>query len=175
MIRAMVPYLVGLAIAAALFVYMGHLDYTARPGQLGPATWPRLVIGLMAAACLLEIARVAIGGKAAPRGIAAPLEEAGETESEPARFPALVAGGIALVGLYAVLVPVLGFLLATFLFIAAFMYLGRYRRHGAVWAISTAVTVLVGILFLRIAYVSLPRGVPPFDRITDVFFLIPGR
>ena len=90
-------------------------------------------------------------------------------------FPWLVAGGIALVGLYAVLVPVLGFLLATFLFIAAFMYLGRYRRHGAVWAISVAVTGLVGILFLRIAYVSLPRGIPPFDRITDVFFLIPGR
>ena len=175
MTRAMVPYLVGLAIAAALFVYTGHLDYSPRPGQLGPATWPRLVIGLMALACLLEIARVTIGGKAAPRGIAAPLEEAGETESEPARFPALVAGGIALVGLYAVLVPVLGFLLATLLFIAAFMYLGRYRRHGPVWAISAAVTVLVGILFLRIAYVSLPRGIPPFDRITDVFFLIPGR
>jgi len=175
MIRAMVPYLVGLAIAAALFVYTGYLDYTPRPGQLGPATWPRLVIGLMAAACLLEIARVAIGGKAAARGIAAALAESGESESEPARFPALVAAGIALVGLYAVLVPVLGFLLATFLFIAAFMYLGRYRRHGAVWAISVAVTVLVGILFLRIAYVSLPRGIPPFDRITDVFFLIPGR
>ncbi len=175
MIRAMAPYIVGLAGVAALFVYTGRLDYTPRPGQLGPATWPRLVIGLMAAACLFEIARVAIGGKAAARGIAAALAESGEAESEPARSPWLVAGGIALIGLYAVLVPVLGFLLATFLFIAAFMYLGRYRRHGAVWAISVAVTVLVGILFLRIAYVSLPRGVPPFDRITDVFFLIPGR
>jgi hypothetical protein len=27
---------------------------------------------------------------------------------------------------------------------------------------------------LRIAYVSLPRGIEPFDRITDVFFAIPG-
>jgi putative tricarboxylic transport membrane protein len=174
MMRAMLPYVVGLAIAAALFIYMGHLDYTPRPSQLGPETWPRLVIGLMAVACLIEIARVAMRSKAAARGIAAGLEESGETESEDPRFPLLVAGGIALVGLFAVLVPVLGFLLTTFLFIAAFMYLGRYRKHRAAWAISAVVTILVGILFLRIAYVSLPRGVPPFDRITDMFFLIPG-
>ena len=54
------------------------------------------------------------------------------------------------------------------------MYLGRYRKHGAAWATSAAITVLIGVLFIRIAYVSLPRGVSPFDRITDVFFLIPG-
>ena len=92
----------------------------------------------------------------------------------PFRQFSALAGGIALVGLYAVLVPVFGFLLTTFLFIAAFMYLGRYRNHLAAWATSAAITVLIGVLFLRIAYVSLPRGVPPFDRITDVFFLIPG-
>jgi putative tricarboxylic transport membrane protein len=174
MVRALLPYAVGFAIAVALFIYMGHLDYTPRPGQLGPETWPRLVIGLMAVACLFGIARVVMRSKAEARGMAAALEESGDTEREDARFPVLVAGGIALVGLYAVLVPVCGFLLTTFLFIAAFMYLGRYRNHLAAWATSAVITVLIGILFLRIAYVSLPRGVPPFDRITDVFFLIPG-
>ena len=34
--------------------------------------------------------------------------------------------------------------------------------------------VLMAILFLRVAYVSLPRGIPPFDRIADLFLLIPG-
>ena len=50
----------------------------------------------------------------------------------------------------------------------------RYRAHGVIWGASAAVTVLCGILFLRIAYVSLPRGIAPFDRITDLFFAIPG-
>ena len=77
-------------------------------------------------------------------------------------------------GIYAVLVPVLGFILGTFLFLAAFMYVGRYRDHGAIWGTSALVTILCGILFLRIAYVSLPRGIAPFDRITDIFFAIPG-
>jgi ABC-type sulfate transport system permease component len=54
------------------------------------------------------------------------------------------------------------------------MYVGRYRDHGAIWITSAAVTILCGVLFLRIAYVSLPRGIAPFDRITDVFFAIPG-
>ena len=69
---------------------------------------------------------------------------------------------------------VIGFVLATFLFLAAFIYLGRYRRHAVVWAFSGTMTVLMAILFLRIAYVSLPRGIAPFDRIADLFLLIPG-
>jgi hypothetical protein len=77
-------------------------------------------------------------------------------------------------GLYAVLVPVFGFIVATFFFLAAFMYVGGYRAHGAIWAASTAVTLFCGILFLRIAYVSLPRGIEPFDRVTDVFLAIPS-
>src|SRR5262245_17210554 len=173
MVRAILPYVVGLAIAVALFTITGHLDYTPRAGQLGPDTWPRLVIGLMALTCLFEIVR-AVRGKNEARGVSAALEEAGQEDNEEPRFPLLLAGGIVRVVVYAVLVPLLGFLLATFLFIAAFMYVGRYRNHLAAWATSAAITVLIGTLFLRIAYVSLPRGVPPFDRITDVFFLIPG-
>ena len=49
------------------------------------------------------------------------MEEAAPT------YPGLLIGGIVLVAIYAVVVDILGFLLSTFLFLAAFMYLGRYR------------------------------------------------
>jgi len=75
---------------------------------------------------------------------------------------------------YALVVNTLGFLLATFLFITAFMYLGRYRNHVAIWSISVAATFLIALLFLRIAYVSLPRGAPPFDAFTDFIRMIVG-
>src|SRR5262245_42833035 len=146
MIRSMLPYVVGLALAGALFIITGKFEYTPRPGQLGPEIWPRLVIGLMAAACLFEIVRVALRGKVAAQGISTAFEQSGEGENEEPRSPLLLAGGIALVLLYAVLVPLLGFLLTTFLFIAAFVYVGRYRKHVAVWATSAAITVLIGIL-----------------------------
>ena len=79
----------------------------------------------------------------------------------------LLAGGIVLVVVYAFVVDFLGFLLSTFLFLAAFMYLGRYRKHKAVWAVSGGVTLAAALIFMRFAYVSLPRGVPPFDAVTD--------
>ena len=99
--------------------------------------------------------------------------ESAAIEPQPV-YPRLVIGGIVLMGIYAVIVPILGFILGTFLFLAAFMYVGGYRAHGVVWGASAGVTIFCGILFLRIAYVSLPRGIAPFDRVTDAFFAIPS-
>ena len=47
-------------------------------------------------------------------------------------------------------------------------------RTASSGAPAPCVTISCGILFLRIAYVSLPRGIAPFDRVTDVFFAIPS-
>jgi hypothetical protein len=172
LIRAL-PYVVGLAAAAGLFVYLGHIDYTPRPGHLGPEAWPRAAVVLMAAACLFQIVRIGLGGSAAADRAPHEIEAASDVSGGVPKLPLLV-GGIVLVMLYAVALPVLGFVLTTFLFLAAFIYLGGYRRHAVVWTFSAAMTVLMAILFLRIAYVSLPRGIPPFDRIADLFLLIPG-
>jgi hypothetical protein len=167
-----VPYIVGLAIAVGLFVHLGTIDYTPRPGTLGPETWPRAAVVLMAAACLFEIVRIALGRAVAAED-AGEIEAEGETAGEQ-RYPLLLIGGILLVALYAVLLGVLGFPITTFLFLAAFIYLGRYRRHGAIWAFSLLMTLFMCVLFLRVAYVSLPRGTAPFDRVSDLFLLIPS-
>jgi len=172
--RSVVPYAVGLAIAVALYVYAGTFVYSSRPGQLGPDVWPRLAILLMGASCVWEIARRLIAGNQDAAGFLEAFDrEPGIEEAQPV-YPRLLIGGIVLMAIYAVLVPVLGFILGTFLFLAAFMYVGGYREHKAIWGASAVVTIFCGILFLRIAYVSLPRGIPPFDRATDVFFAIPS-
>lgn len=174
LLRSILPYVVGLAIALALYIQAGTIEYTPRAGALGPEVWPRLAILLMGASCLFELSRRVIVGNRDATGIVEALDrEPDVKESEPI-YPSLLIGGIVLMGIYAVLVPILGFILGTFLFLAAFMYVGRYRAHGAIWGTSAAVTILCGILFLRIAYVSLPRGIEPFDRVTDIFFAIPG-
>jgi hypothetical protein len=49
--RSITPYLVGLAIAVALYFYANTIVYTPRPGSLGPETWPELAILLLAASC----------------------------------------------------------------------------------------------------------------------------
>jgi putative tricarboxylic transport membrane protein len=174
LIRSVMPYAVGLALAIALYVYAGTFEYAPRPGQLGPETWPRLAILLMGASCVWEISRRLIAGNQDAAGFLEAFDQETDTEEKQPVYPRLLIGGIVLMAIYAVLVPVLGFIFGTFLFLAAFMYVGGYRAHGAIWGTSAAVTVFCGILFLRIAYVSLPRGIAPFDRVTDIFFAIPS-
>ena len=172
--RSVLPYAVGLAIAVALYLYVGTIVYSPRPGQLGPETWPRLAILLMGGSCLFELSRRLIVGNRDATGFLEAFDREPDTEEKQPVYPRLLIGGIVLMAIYAVLVPVLGFIIGTFLFLAAFMYVGGYRDHAAIWGTTTVVTIFCGILFLRVAYVSLPRGVPPFDRATDVFFAIPS-
>ena len=77
----------------------------------------------------------ALIGAAGAYGIADSLEEADERTKNPSYLHLLIGGIVLIVG-YAILVPILGFLLGSLLFMAAFMYLGRYRNHFAIWTIS---------------------------------------
>ncbi|HVV62787.1 MAG TPA: tripartite tricarboxylate transporter TctB family protein [Pseudolabrys sp.] len=174
MFRSIGPYAIGLVISIALYVYAGTISYDHRPGELGPEVWPRLAILLMGASCLYELARRFIAGNKDAAGIMEVFEREEEAEEKQPVYLGMLIGGIVLMAVYAVLVPVLGFIFGTFLFLAAFMYVGGSRAHVVIWATSLIVTFGCGVLFLRIAYVSLPRGIPPFDAITDVFFAIPS-
>ncbi len=172
--RSIVPYAIGLAFAITLYIYTGTIDYAARPGQLGPDVWPRLAILLMGGSCVFEISRRLIAGNQDASGFLEAFDREPEEDDKQPVYPRLLIGGVVLMAIYTVAVPILGFILGTFLFLAAFMYVGGYRDHKAIWGTSAAVTIFCGILFLRIAYVSLPRGIAPFDRATDVFFAIPS-
>ncbi|HEY6023962.1 MAG TPA: tripartite tricarboxylate transporter TctB family protein [Pseudolabrys sp.] len=174
LLRSITPYAVGLAFAVALYIYAGTIDYAARPGQLGPEVWPRLAILLMGGSCVFEIARRLIAGNQDASGFLEAFDREPHEDDKQPVYPRLLVAGVVLMAIYAVLVPILGFIIGTFLFLAAFMYVGGYRQHKAIWGTSAVVTIFCGILFLRIAYVSLPRGIEPFDRATDVFFAIPS-
>jgi hypothetical protein len=172
-LRQTLPYVVGLIISGILYHYAQQIDYTPRQGDLGPDFWPKVTIGVMALICLIEIGRRLIGVGQETHGIAETFEK--EEEEEVAeKHPWMLGGGIVLVLTYAVVVTTLGFLLSTFMFLVAFMYLGRYRNHLAIWLTATGITLGAALLFMRFAYVSLPRGAPPFDAFTDFIRLIIG-
>ncbi len=169
--RLTIPYLVGLAVAAFLYHLAGTITYPARPGQLGPDFWPRIAIVIIALACLYEIARLlVVGSGESVQGIAEHLqgeEPDAEEEEGGRRRTGLLLGGLVLTLVYAVLVPKLGFLLASYLFLIVFMYLGGIRNHVAIWATSTVGMLVFAFIFLKVVYVSLPRGEPPFDQVTQ--------
>ncbi|WP_119462828.1 tripartite tricarboxylate transporter TctB family protein [Rhodospirillaceae bacterium SYSU D60014] len=173
-LRAALPYAALLVVAGLFYLFAGRIEYSHRPGALGPDFWPKLASGLMAAVCIYEIVKALwFGGGGEAHGIADALEgsegeEQEEGEAVNRHLPLLVGGGILTVA-YGALLPVFGFVLGTFLFLVAFMYLGRYRAHLVIWMASIIGTLIVAVIFLKVVYVSLPRGVPPFDRVTDAF------
>jgi ABC-type amino acid transport system permease subunit len=168
-VKSRIPYAVLLVVAVGFYVLAGSIEYSEQPGQIGPTVWPRFALALIAGVCLFEIVR-AFTSKSLeePHGIADELEEGGDEGDEARRYPALLLGGLALTVAYGLLITTLGFPLATFLYLIAFMYLGGYRVHLVIWLSGFAGSVLLALIFLRLVYVSLPRGAPPFDRVTDL-------
>ena len=175
--RAALPYLGALCASALLYALAEHIAHTPRPGTLGPDFWPKMAALLIGAAAAFELLRQLITGRAETgiQGAAGEAQEktSGAAGTEPAKsHPLTLAAGIALTALYAVALPVLGFMLASFLLLVAFMYLGGIRNHLAVWGTSALGVLLFAFVFLKIAYISLPRGQPPFDQVTQLIMTI---
>ncbi|MFG1360933.1 tripartite tricarboxylate transporter TctB family protein [Xanthobacter pseudotagetidis] len=170
-VSAALPYVLLVVIAVVLWRLADHIEVAARPGQLGPDFWPKVAIGLMGIVALVELVRAIVSpnhreahGIADQLEAAEPLADADELED---RSLPLLLGGMAMCGTYALSLGIIGFPLATFFFLAGFMYLGRFRRHTMIWISAFIGTAVLSVLFLKVVYVSLPRGMPPFDMVTD--------
>lgn len=156
----------GVAVAAALFVATRGLDDVAQGGQLGPAFWPRLaLIGLTlacAAKAMEEWRRPEVG----------PTLDDAAPPAEVSRGRLLVA--VILLFLYVVVMPLVGFMLATAVFAVAFMWHAGAR--SIVGVVTATVLVTVGLLyvFVRVVYLPLPKGQGPFEGITIAVYRLLG-
>ena len=159
------PYTVLFVLAGWLYLIAGSIEFSRQGDNLGPDFWPRAVLMAMMAICAVQAARIFFF---ADTDEPAAADEAAYDEDEDApRSHALLVSGLALTVAYGVLLPLLGFLTATALYLALFMYVGRYRAHPAIWISSVTGAVLLTLVFQKVVYVSLPRGVFPFDLVTD--------
>lgn len=172
-LRAVAPYVIVLLLAAGLFRLAMHFEYTPHAGRLGPDIWPRAILVLMVAVCAVRV----VGALRRPRsegpgggllreviGDAVPDPE---TAGAPAqKYPGLLALGIALTVAYVFLLGWLGFAVATAAYIAAMIRTGRYRRWRVI--VPTAVLGSLGFMFvfMKIVYLSLPIGQPPFAAVS---------
>jgi putative tricarboxylic transport membrane protein len=163
------PYAVLLAVAAWFYNIAIAIRYAHRGDTLGPDFWPRVALAAMMIVCTVQIARLLLFGPTAETGF---IEGGAEEEDEAPRSNWLLGLGMVLTVAYGASLTILGFLISTVLFMLLFMYLGRYRGHLALWLSSVAGVLALTVLFQKVVYVSLPRGIPPFDRLTDFFLAL---
>jgi putative tricarboxylic transport membrane protein len=169
-LRRSAAYAVILCCAAYLYYLTQHFQFEFVPGRVGPDAWPKIVLVLLLATCLWQIARIVIFG-AAPTASADDELPLVEGEGDYTHL-ALLAIGVTVV--YAFLLPSLGFLVATVLYIAAVTYVGRYRRFWPLVATSIIAPIVLVFVFMKIVYVALPLGVGPFKVLTLALLKVLG-
>ena len=148
--------LIGLAVSLALLPYAFGLPRLPIV-PIGPGFYPTIILSFLAITCALLV----IQDLLAHRREAAAQPSAVRTEG-PHRAYGLVAGAFALTGAYIALLPLLGFRIATVLYVAAFQYLLERPRTVQQWLILLAMALgtalLTYIVFDKYLSVLLPRG-----------------
>ena len=160
----MIASLFGLVVTIVLLVNTRGLDEVARGDQLGPGFWPRLVLAGLGLTCLAKLALDwrASRARSKDRSREATVAEPPLPEISRAKLGA----GVALIILYVVLAPPLGFALATALFIASFMRLSGARSPVMTGVNAVGGTVVLLYAFVKLVYLPLPKGEGPFETMT---------
>lgn len=172
-LKESVPYWVTLAVSVYLYYIATQISAPDTGGQLGPDFWPKAVLGLMILVCVYAIARIMLfGGRSGSAVLDDTLQSEAvasdpyeETQPEK-RYPGLLIAGTGLTILYVVVFNTLGFFLDTFIYMTAFMLIGRYRRIWIALIVSLIGSLIFMYVFMKIVYVSLPIGKPPFSAVS---------
>ena len=180
-LRRTVPYVIVFITTAVLFVFANRISFIAPGGRIGPDVWPKAILALAMLTCVFQIVKTLFFGGTGEQvaGVLesiieeAPVGEIAEAAPEP-RYPRLIVGGIVLTVAYVMLIERLGFFLCTFAYLAAFAWIGRYRRPLVVLASSLVGSLLFMFVFMKVVYVSLPLGQEPFSQVTFLLMRLMG-
>ncbi len=175
------PYAVLLAGAGYLYYLATQFSFVAPPGRIGPDVWPKAVLGLLMAACAYELVKIGLFERT-PADLSGVLQDimqaapaAGENAAEAGRsYPLRLVAGIVLTVGYVLVIEQVGFFLATCTYLAMFMTIGRYRRIGIIAATSFVGSLAFVFVFMKIVYVSLPLGEPPFQSVSLLLLQLLG-
>jgi len=155
-----------LIFVVSLFLYWVTGSFqertTLQDAQMGPAFWPRFLLG-----CLILLSGIVSVGMI--RRIA--KEKAwGESLMTMDRGKVRFFAAIGLCVAYLILLPVLGFIAITPVFMIAFMVLLGEKSKGWILGVSIAMTGIIVVMFTKAMYVPLPRGVWLFREFSLLFY-----
>lgn len=165
------PFLLIAAGAVYFYHLSGSFDYFEIKGQIGPNAWPRLVLGLLIAACVCQALRALVFGRApSDDGGSTPFTDAAEAEpdAEPVSASTARRAALAFAGsvVYLLMFEWIGFFLATLLYLTFFIMVGGYRSLRGAFVAALVGTLVLMVMFVRVIYVSLPLGVEPFSALS---------
>ena len=152
-----------LTISGILFLASVYLYYVAdcipTPVQfkdVGAGIWPKIVFTCLILACIIlfiTTLRTKDGEKTV----------SGKEEMTHLLMP------VSLCAFYVIAMKWVGFLVSSMIFSFVYMYFVGCRKKAAIVIISLAVPFLVGLIFLKLMYIPIPKGVGIFKTISEFF------
>lgn len=162
--RAVWSLLLFIVALALLLLLNAQGHFRSDAGELGPNFWPQLWLGVLLALTALDVAAELLRARV-------PVREAAARPRDNLR---LVAAGTVYVAAYALIMVLVGFALATAVFLVAFAYLGGYRNLRVLALTAVATTVALLYLFVQVVYISLPLGAGPFVGMNVALYRLLG-
>ncbi|MHB8772872.1 MAG: tripartite tricarboxylate transporter TctB family protein [Syntrophales bacterium] len=161
------------AVCLAFFLFMFseafQLRGEGRSGEVGSAFWPLLALGVTTILSLIWLINnlrryFRETGETAPK---TPAPEAVAIHRIGQRKVALCS--ICLLA-YIVLIPLIGFILSTVLFILAFILALEEKRRLVLIISPLLITTVVMLIFAKFIMMSLPKGVGVFAEFSRLFY-----
>jgi putative tricarboxylic transport membrane protein len=182
------PFAIVLGAGLWLWTVADDFAVNTRLDRAGPDMWPKIVLGLMIGAAIWGIAEaffksrpdddasilIANASRSAGHEEDARQDLSEATDGGGERHPRYAIAGIVAMLAYVVIIPHLGFLVATFLLLLAIMLAAGYTRLMTAIVISLIGALTFFVVFQRLVYVSLPHGEGPFKELTLALMALIG-
>lgn len=146
---------VGLFFATYNFKQVGH-----SMGTFDAAFWPKMILGLI---LIFAFIQVLIGIKS--------IRKEGKLLNISMGFPRKTfILSILIITLYIVSMDILGFLLSTLLFQILFLLNLHEKKISVIFLVPTIMTAIYYVLFIKILFTPLPRGIGIFRMVSLLFY-----
>ena len=152
------------AVAWVLFYVATTFPQLKFADRVGPAFWPKtILLAIIVLSGFLFLKNVIVGfrGNKFGRGEVAVLEKEGTKGL-------IVAIGLSIV--YGFFVPYGGFLFSIFLFQMLFLLILKVKRVLVLVFFPLSLTATLYIIFIKVLYIPLPRGVGIFLTFSRLFY-----
>lgn len=157
---ALVPsaFCLVMALALPFFIFVNGPPRAMGPGP-GPGSWPlAMIYALMGFSALWFIQDLCVALRGRGSFALAPLSEREVHYSMP-----MALSGLALITLYCVALPRIGFALSSATFIVIWCFYARLRSPMVVVPVAILGTISLLWIFMGLAMMPLPRGQGVFD------------
>lgn len=146
---------IGLYFISSNFKIVGHST-----GIFDAAFWPKFLLGLLFILLCIQILKNITK-----------IKNEGKLSNISIKFSKkTLILSLLIIAVYIISIDVLGFILSTFLFQVIFLKILHEKKISIIIFVPTIITIICYILFIKVLFIPLPRGVGIFRMFSLLFY-----